>query len=773
MKKAKLLALLIVVVMVLTGVLAACQKTHTVTYFNGDKKIGEEKVADGKTASGKVNGWTLVGGLTDKDGNAFALTTPITSDIELHGVWTDDNKAAGSVNNDFKVGGQVILGSTTELSGDFRWVAIDGGNPGASDLDVNKLTNGYSTMEPNQTGTYVQNQTVIKEFTTEELGSEGEKTYKMTFEINSGLKMSGGTEIKAANFLAYVLAMSTPISKQAFDTNRAGYAFVGWDTFSKYDGTNASESATKEFSGVRLLGDYKFSLEVNSDNYPYYYVETLGAVSPYDLKLVLGNGVEVKDDGQGAYLSDAWYAKDTTDTTKYAKAKHLEDARFTVDTYEYTGPYSIQSWNSSSKEAILKINPNFAGNFEGQKPHIETIICRHAVSETQFAQLENGQLDVLGGLTGGTDVTAALGLVNKGSFKEVHYDRAGYGKVQFECDFGPTMFAEVRQALAYCLDREDFANTFCGGYGAVVHGPYSVNFDSYVDLEDQLEANLNSYAVSTAKAKQVLEAGGWVYNADGSAYSGTGVRYKKLAADEMGPDNVNQTYASVENTDGQEYKTVKIGDDYYMPLVINWFGTENNEVTELLTTKLLNGTNATECGMVIRQTIGNFTQLLGNIYRIASYGYSGTPTYGMFNLATGWNVAVYDYSYNWIDKSSEMYDDWLSNSANKLSDEYDAAFRWEDHQGLTFDQAWEQSQHKLGMNYLSMAMVYSVDIGDTEEYNKWFYQYLIRWNELIPDLPLYGNIYYDCYNSKILNFKATPFFGAADALLYCAVADAQ
>ena len=59
------------------------------------------------------------------------------------------------------------------------------------------------------------------------------------------------------------------------------------------------------------------------------------------------------------------------------------------------------------------------------------------------------------------------------------------------------------------------------------------------------------------------------------------------------------------------------------------------------------------------------------------------------------------------------------------------------------------------MNYLSFAMVYSTKVGDTEEFDKWFAAYMLRWNELIPDIPLYGNIYYDCYNAKILNFKTS------------------
>lgn len=35
------------------------------------------------------------------------------------------------------------------------------------------------------------------------------------------------------------------------------------------------------------------------------------------------------------------------------------------------------------------------------------------------------------------------------------------------------MFPEVRQAITYLLNRTEFCQTFTGGYGVVVDGPYS------------------------------------------------------------------------------------------------------------------------------------------------------------------------------------------------------------------------------------------------------------------------------------------------------------
>ncbi|MBQ8757942.1 MAG: hypothetical protein IJZ48_06830 [Oscillospiraceae bacterium] len=660
---------------------------------------------------------------------------------------------------------KVIVGSTTDLAGDFRWPGFGGSSAGAADQDVNGLIVGYATMETNQGGAYVWNDTAVKAHSETE---DENGNLVITIEINPGLKFSDGSEIKAANYIASILAFSTNVSVQAGHTGRSGQAFVGFDSFNAYNGEEA-EGATKEFAGIRLLDEYTFSMTVKApDYYPYYFANTYGAVSPEALGLVLGEGVEVKDDGNGAYLTEAWYEKDAEGA--FVKAAHLKAARYDWNTYPVSGPYYVSDWDDSTKIATLTINPEFTGNFEGQKPSIKTIVYTKIVQETQLDQFKTGQIDILSGVTGGDDTKAALAVVDEsnGKFDEVHYQRAGYGKLQFECDFGPTMFASVRKAVAYVLNTSEFAEAFTGGYGTVVYGPYSPDFDMWVAVEDEI--NLIDYSFSVENAKQALIDGGWIYNETGAEFvEGTDtVRYKKLTAEEA--TDVNIAYASVANTDGKEYKTVKVGDDYYMPCVINWFGTTPNDVTDMLGARLVGTENVAAIGMVVRSTTGDFDKLLGEIYRETSYGYGGTPTFGMFNLATGWNSAVYDYAYNW--SLDPIY---FGYSANKLFDEYDVAFPYYaadgTHTKMSYEDAMAASGNKLGMDYLSMAMVY--DAANVDEYNQWWKAYIERWNDLMPDIPLYSNYYFDVYNAKIENFQTSPFWGPTDALLYCTIANAE
>ena len=663
-------------------------------------------------------------------------------------------------------GSTVVIGNTTELGGDFRWPGIGGSSAGAADQDVSQLTSGYSTMELDRNGNYVWNNTVVKEHTE---GETDDGTYKVTIEIKPGLKMSDGTEVTADNYLAYILVMSSAVGDEGVGYDYAGQTYAGYYSYNAYEG---GEEGTKEFSGIRKLGDYKFSFEISTEFYPYYYVETFGAISPYDTKLFFGNSdLSIKDDGQGAYIATgtsgkSWFAEGDDG---YEFAEQLEKARFDVSTYAYTGPYTVSEWNSGDKKATLKKNPYYAGNFEGQKPNIDTLVYAYVAQDQQINAITAGTVDILLGVTGGDDTKAALDAVqnSNGKLTETHYDRAGYGKIEFECDFGPTMFKEVRQAISYCFDKNEFAQTFTGGYGSVVYGPYCGDFPEYQANKDAI-GNLNAYNKSITKAKEVLEAGGWVYNADGTAYSGTGVRYKKLtAAEAEACDGANKVFKGI--GDAQNYATTKVGDDYYMPCVINYLGTEDSPVTDLINTMLVQGTDITDAGMLIKAEITNFNKLLGEIYRLPSYGYGGTPTYGMLTLATGWNYSIQDYSFNW---SHDPH--FFAYSLNKLYDEYDVAFPYykdmdfdaAEHDALSYDEAVAASGGKLGMDYISMAMVYDVETGDTEEFNKWWVAYMTRWNELLPDIPLYSNIYYDVYNSKIKNFNTSAFWQVRYAILY-------
>ena len=564
-----------------------------------------------------------------------------------------------------KEDGSIIIGNSTDLSGKFRYATFGGTNPGAADLDVQDLTRGLETVSTTKEGGYVWNSTVVKEHT-EVDNEDGSRTYTIT--IYDDLKMSDGSPVTVKNYLVHPMVFSSVVGAQAAGKDHmACLRYVGFEGFSAYDGTNAGQTTesgatiTKELTGLRMIDDYTFSVTVAAEHLPYFYAMTYGGFYADDVALWIGD-CDIKDDGNGVYFTDEFYAKNGD---SYVMAEHVTDAAWNADTtYPYSGPYVVESYDEADKSAVLKINPEFKGNYEGTKPSIETVVYKKIVTETQMADFTSGGLDVISGITGGDETNEAIATADasNGAYVYTHYSRAGYGKLGFRADFGPVQFTEVRQAIAYCMDRAQFAKDFTGGYGGVVDGPYYTGSWMYkAAVEDGMI--LNAYATSVDSAIAVLEEGGWIYNAEGGEYT-DGVRYKKIPAAEMS-DN-DKTYQSKDGA----YKTVQVGEDYYMPLVLNWYGTTDNPFTDLLMTGFMNNENLATAGFVIQNTVGEFNPMLDELYQAPIYGYySGTPLYSCFNFATGFTSAAYDYSYNLTIDPAE-YDNYSLYYIKDLADAY-------------------------------------------------------------------------------------------------------
>jgi len=555
----------------------------------------------------------------------------------------------------------IILGSSTELSGQFRYATFGKTNPGSSDLDVENLTVGLETVSTTKEGGYEWNPTVVEEHS-EEVDEEGNKT--ITIKIFDDMKLSDGTPITAKNYVVFTAASLTPVWTQAAGKETNGRTILGWkDAYQLYDGTEGS--GTPALAGLHLIDDYTFSVTIPADQLPYFYDITYGGFSAQPIDLFLGDS-DLADDGEGVYITGDFYAKDG-DT--YAQATVIKD-NFTQTTeaayaaFPYSGPYCVKSFDSATSEAVLEINPNFKGNYEGAVPHIEKVIYKKVVSDTQLEDFKAGGLDVIAAITGGaaTDEALALADGSDGKYVYTHYSRAGYGKLGFRADYGPAQFQSVRQAIAFCMDRAQFAKDFTGGYGGVVDGPYYTGSWMYKAAVAQ-GMMLDSYATSADSAIEVLEADGWVYDAEGNPYT-SGVRYKAIPADIISENDKN--YQSVDGT----YKTVDMGDFFLMPLVINWYGTTPNEFTDLLQTGLKENPNVAAAGMVVYNTLGDFAPMLDELYQQAVYGfYAGSPMYCAFNFATGFNSAQYDYSWNMtIDPA--MYDDYSAYYLKDYADIY-------------------------------------------------------------------------------------------------------
>lgn len=621
----------------------------------------------------------------------FAGCTPKTT-TAANGAKPGDTTPGATTAGKVDPEGKVVIGTGTEPTGDF---ATPYWQNNATDNEINGMMNGYGTVASDFNGAIMIDPTVVKEQKSV-ANPDGSKTF--TFTINENLTFDDGSKITAKNYVASALLWSSKVIKELKGKPTYGNQWVGYDDF--------LSGKTKEFSGVRLLGDYQFSIQLAKEFVPSFYELASVGTGPLAIDFWLNNAtagkVEVKDDGKGAYFSDNFTTANFKDSINNARK---------ATTRPSSGPYKLKEWNPTTLAVTLEKNDKYLGDHTGQKPQIKTLVYKKVTPETQLDEFKTGQVDMLNGLIAGDEINAGLALVEQDATKYAvaTYPRSGYGKIQFACDFGPTQFVEVRQAIAHLLDRNDFNKAFTSGYGIVVNGPYGESMWMYKESKKDLDAKLNQYAFSKDKAIELLTKAGFTLDKDGKPYAGTGLRYRKME------------------------------DGTMMPLQIQWASSEKNPVSELLVTKLQKSKDVTAAGMEIVQTQMTFNELLSYLSRDGSQDAKyQDKKFHMFNLASNFGVGYVPM-------------DTYTTNPEKLAQGYNTNF------------IVDKDLEKLAEGY------WKVDAKDKEKFRQGFVDFVVKWNQLLPDIPLYSNIYHDFMNAKIKNYNKTTFVSTGYALLYAYV----
>lgn len=605
--------------------------------------------------------------------NGGAADTDTDNAVEATETADEESTFDGTYSNK-----QVIIGDVNETSGDItpHWAN------GASDYNAYKLVAlGMEPIVNDQTGKWIENPAVLEKLESVD-NEDGSKTYTVT--IKDGLKFSDGSPITAEN---YVFTSMLCASNEFLTDLEASEASSG--QYQYYKGFGAySTGESDTFEGLHLIDEKTFSVTIDSEFVPYYYGQALLSVNPESMALWVPEDVTLEETENGVKFSDNY-------TAEYIGDK-VDEARWNYNIN--SGAYMLTAYDENAYTYTLTKNPNFPGNFEGQTANIETVLIKYTPQDTMMDQLKTGAVDILYQVPDGDQIEQGLDMVEEGGFDYLNYGRAGYGMISFKCNQGPTQFEEVRHAVAYLLDRVTFAQTFTGGHGLVVNGPYGSQQWMAEEYAEEIDG-LNAYTYSLDSAIAELEAGGWVYNEDGSDYSGSGIRYKKL------------------------------DDGTYMPLIIEWFSSENNSVSDLLVTSLQQNPDVEAAGMKINQTVGSFTDLLTNYY-----DNSEENSYQMFNLATGFGNP-YDMAY--------MYEPGSGSNIN--------AVKGEDGQKL-YDLAVAMNQ---------------TEEGDDEAYAENWFNFISFWNEVLPEIPLYSNDYHDFFTSKLHDFEEDGYnWDITKAILY-------
>lgn len=600
-------------------------------------------------------------------------------------------------------GSEVTVGTVSRPTGYF---ATELFSNNTSDIDVRALLHGYSTVAFTEDASYQVDDSVVTLVTAAQ-DDLGNKMYQ--FRVKEGLCYNDGTPITAKDYVFSVLMQASKQMKDIGGTTAIYWQVLGYDEY------NSGER--NYLSGLRLLDDMTFSINLRTDALPYYYELMLVNVTPYPISEI-APGCDVKDNGRGAYLTGDFTAELLQETMLDPETGYSSHPKVT------SGAYQLESYDAATGTVVMKANPYYQGNYAGQRPLIETVTLKETTNDQAIAQLEDGTLDIVNKLTDSTAIDAGLA---DDQLQSSSYLRTGLGFLSFACEQGPTSQVEVRQAVDYCLDQDTFVTEFTGTYGQPVYswyglGQWMVTEGNYLNT---MKTQVTTYPLNLTKAAKMLEKAGYIYNEKGERFDAKKdtVRYRALEGTAL---------TEYENTTDPVVKAVTAGGKTLLPLQIRFAKVTNNRMCQLVEDLLL--PNLQEVGFDVSVEEMSYSDMLAQYYR------DDTRTCNLYALATNFTY-VYDPTNTW--RPGEEYQGHVNTTGLESNDLYVVA-----------------------------RALRSTEPGDTAAYMKQWVILMNAFSTRLPAIPLYSNTYYDFCASSVHGYEPSSNWSWSAAILYTYVDDA-
>ncbi len=459
--------------------------------------------------------------------------------------------------------------------------------------------------------------------------------------------------------------------------------------------------------GVRLLNDYTFSLAIESEYETYFYEYARILLNPYPIE-VIAPGCSVHDDGNGAYIEGPYTAGLLWKTILDPETGYASHPSLT------SGPYSLVSYDAESGVVDFAINPYYKGNFEGVKPVIDTVTLVPVLPEDMVRKLETREVDVLNKCVDQSVILDAMQL-NGSGFAMENYARIGYGFCAFSCEQGPQQFQAVRQALNYAFDSEKFIRTVLGGFGLPVYGYYGLGQWMYMaaagtlrpdEMSEQEQAAWDALSLDVLNPYPLdLDEANRLLDEDGWVLNEKGDPYDA-------------------ERDALRYKVVK---GKLMPLSLRFARCLDNPAASTLVAMYEETLPLIGARFEVEDV--EFNELLADYYRD-----NGTRRFDMNFMATNF-VSTFDPYLVFLGRedmqgavnTSGIVDDELVQRAFEMRSTEPGDL-------LTFEQRWLEMQK--------------------------------RYNEILPTMPIYGNVYFDFHTDWLQNYRPNAEYSWPVAILY-------
>ena len=645
---------------------------------------------------------------------------------------------------------ELMVGNPNPTRGDF-FADMFGTN--GADLDVRALIHGYNLINWDQSqGTYAVDPSVVYSCS-KEIDSEGNKVYQ--FKLWDDLFYSDGSKITAWDYaFSMLLQMSPEIEKIGGKIYLAEH-ILGHEAFLKGE--------SKSLKGVRVISDQELTITLDRKYLPHYYEEGLLQCIPYPIS-VIAPGCKVFDDGEGVYIGNEDGVSENAFTadllqktildpeTGYNSHPSVTSGAYVLDSYDgitchfSVNPYFKGVWLSNrssdnvNQDNLVKI---MDGNQEEHllvKPSIEKLGYTSVKNDEIQDKLTKGELHLVNKVVDGSVIDSLLKVEQ---LRNQPYPRVGLSFLTFSYEMPTVRERNVRQAIAWCIDRDKITEEYCGSYGVRMDSFYGMNQWEYMMASGKIGypilkgyddengnaaqddgssqfANryarnkqeymtmlsrwrrlslkeLTAYTVDLDKANRLLDGAGWTLNQDGSAYQ----------------------------SDSDDVRCKRInGELVALDLKIMYL--EGSRIADIISDNALENLKA--CGIKMTMVPASAQDLLSSYYRQTE------RTTEMIYLATNFNT---------------VYDPAISLSTDTSSNH----------------QLWNTMYTDDELLYRLAVDMRKTQPGDVFTYlSKWI-AFQKRYNQVLPAIPVYSNTYYDFYSPELQNYDINAHGTWAQAII--------
>ena len=606
---------------------------------------------------------------------------------------------------------ELRVGHPTPMRGDFSFDMF--GNA-TSDIDVRALLHGYNLVNWDQNqGVYVLDETVMEQPLVT-VDADGNKSFFLS--LKDDLFYSDGTPITAWDYAFSILLSIAPQIAQIGGQPVRAEHILGYQQY--------ISGETDVLTGVNVISDRQIIITLDHEFLPYFFETGLLLCVPYPIQ-VIAPGCRVYDDGQGVYIGNADRNVQEPLFTAELLRKTILDPENGYNSHPsvVSGPYVLTSFDGT--EAHFEINPYYKGNAKGVKPQIEKICFTLADNDTLIGKLQDGEFHLVNKVVYGP--TIQDGMMNGGEdVRFFGYPRVGLMLASFTYEWPTVREQEVRQAIAWCMDRQGITQDYCGDFGQTVDGYYGIEQWEYqlvkgenqeypiqqpvgrelTDAEYEAEIEkwealsldgLTVYSLDTDRANQLLDQAGWTLNQAGEAYR--------------------------PNTDDLRSKMI---DGKIVTLDLSLMYPAGNKIADSLESRF--AIHLRGCGIGLTLVPEEMPRLL------SAFTGETERTTDMICLATNFDVVV-DPAIQFSGDTAEGHPTW-----NRAYSDDEELYRL------------------------------AVDMRRTEPGA--IYEYVVKWirfqerfSQVLPLIPIYSNVYFDFYSSMLQNYQVTGHVTWSQAIL--------